>query len=140
MERYTSIETIYSCITITSLDIIHRPIFYLKHNISETGFCPRFQEETTQMGPVYRASLCLRRQRLMIVILIYLRHKPIDLIYSWFENYPRLTFGCSRLTLEGSLELTIPVSLAYTYDSLFMVQTISHSTMNNVCNWSCDIN
>jgi hypothetical protein len=23
------------------LDIIHRPVFYLKHNVSETGFCLR---------------------------------------------------------------------------------------------------
>jgi hypothetical protein len=26
-------------ITITILDIIHRPILYLKHNVSETGLC-----------------------------------------------------------------------------------------------------
>jgi hypothetical protein len=27
-------------ITITILDIIRRPVFYLKHNVLETGFCP----------------------------------------------------------------------------------------------------
>jgi hypothetical protein len=26
-------------ITITIVDIIHRPVFYAKHNVSETGFC-----------------------------------------------------------------------------------------------------
>jgi hypothetical protein len=29
----------YINITITILDIIHRPVFYLKHDCSETGFC-----------------------------------------------------------------------------------------------------
>jgi hypothetical protein len=30
-------------IAITILDIIHRSVFYLKHNVSETGFCLRLQ-------------------------------------------------------------------------------------------------
>jgi hypothetical protein len=35
------------------MDIIHLPVFiYLKHSISETGFCL----ERTHMGPVDRAS------------------------------------------------------------------------------------
>jgi hypothetical protein len=29
-------------------------------NISETGLCLRFQVEPTHLGPIYRASLCLR--------------------------------------------------------------------------------
>jgi hypothetical protein len=29
----------YINITITILNIIHRPVFYLKNNVSETGFC-----------------------------------------------------------------------------------------------------
>jgi hypothetical protein len=33
--------------TIRVLDIIHRPVFYLKHDISETGLCP--EEETRSM-------------------------------------------------------------------------------------------
>jgi hypothetical protein len=32
-------------ITITILDITHRPVFYLKHDVSEIGFCLRFQVE-----------------------------------------------------------------------------------------------
>jgi hypothetical protein len=28
-----------------TLDIIHRPVFYLKHDVSETGFCLNFQVE-----------------------------------------------------------------------------------------------
>jgi hypothetical protein len=30
--------------------------FYLKHNVSETGFCLRFQVEPTQLSPIDRAS------------------------------------------------------------------------------------
>jgi hypothetical protein len=29
---------------------------YLKHNVSETGFCIHFQAKPTQLGPVDRAS------------------------------------------------------------------------------------
>jgi hypothetical protein len=52
-------------VTITILDIIHRPIFYFKH-FSGTGFCLRLQVETTHLGPMDRASL--RRQRLALSI------------------------------------------------------------------------
>jgi hypothetical protein len=46
------------------LDIIHRPVFiwkhrpvYIsKHNVSETGFCLRFQVKPTQLSPIDRAS------------------------------------------------------------------------------------
>jgi hypothetical protein len=27
------------CLSITIVDIIHRPVFYLKHDVSENGFC-----------------------------------------------------------------------------------------------------
>jgi hypothetical protein len=33
---------------------------YLKHDISETGFCLRVQVELTQLDAIDRASLCLR--------------------------------------------------------------------------------
>jgi hypothetical protein len=49
----------YFNITITILDIIRCPVFYLKPNVSETGFCLRFQAESTQLGPIDRDSLCL---------------------------------------------------------------------------------
>jgi hypothetical protein len=35
---------------------IHRPVFYLKHNVSETEFSPRRQVEPTQLGPTVRAT------------------------------------------------------------------------------------
>jgi hypothetical protein len=42
------------------LDIIHRPVFYLKYNVSETEFCLRLQVEPTELGPMDRASPYLR--------------------------------------------------------------------------------
>jgi hypothetical protein len=38
-------------VTFIILDIISSSVFYLKHDISETGFCPRQQMKPTQMGP-----------------------------------------------------------------------------------------
>jgi hypothetical protein len=51
------------------LDIIHRPARYLKHDVSETGFCLRLQVVSTQLGPMRRASpvqslkLCVLHKR-----------------------------------------------------------------------------
>jgi hypothetical protein len=44
------------------LDIIYRPVFYLKLNVSLTGFCPRLLVEPTQLSSIDRATLCLRAQ------------------------------------------------------------------------------
>jgi hypothetical protein len=38
------------------LDIIHRLISYLKHDVSEIGFCFRLQEEYTHFDPMEGAS------------------------------------------------------------------------------------
>jgi hypothetical protein len=38
----------YINITMTILDIIHRPVFYLNPDFSEAGFCLRLQVELTQ--------------------------------------------------------------------------------------------
>jgi hypothetical protein len=38
------------------LDIIHRPVYFSKHNVSETGFCLCVQVIPTQLGPIDRAS------------------------------------------------------------------------------------
>jgi hypothetical protein len=42
----------YINITVTISDINHRPVIYLKHDVSETGFCLRIQAEPTQLSPV----------------------------------------------------------------------------------------
>jgi hypothetical protein len=53
----------YITITITILDIIHNPVYYLKHKISETGFCLLLQMEPTHLVPVDRAGpRCLRTE------------------------------------------------------------------------------
>jgi hypothetical protein len=36
-------------ITMTILNIIQRPVFHLKHDVSETGFCLHFQVETIML-------------------------------------------------------------------------------------------
>jgi hypothetical protein len=38
----------------TILGIIHHPVFYLKHDVSEIGFCLRTQVELNQLGQVHR--------------------------------------------------------------------------------------
>jgi hypothetical protein len=94
--------------TTTILIITHRPVFYFKHDVSETGFCLYLQVEPTQLGPKERENysplahlsrfhlttetesslrnfMFLITYRTMdnvhncILILIYHRHIPIDL-------------------------------------------------------------
>jgi hypothetical protein len=43
-------------IAITILDIIHRPVFYIKRNVSETRFCLRIQVVHIQLNPIDKAS------------------------------------------------------------------------------------
>jgi hypothetical protein len=54
----------YINITITILDIIHRLVFYLKYNVSETEFCLRLEVVRTvvrtQLGAIDEASPCHR--------------------------------------------------------------------------------
>jgi hypothetical protein len=47
-------------ITITILDIIQPPVFYLKHDVSETGFCLHLHVEPAQVGQLESASICLQ--------------------------------------------------------------------------------
>jgi hypothetical protein len=44
------LQRLFINITITILDIIYHPVFYLKHDVSETTFCPRLQVEPTQLN------------------------------------------------------------------------------------------
>jgi hypothetical protein len=77
-------------IIIKILDIV----FYLRHEVSETGFCFRLHVETTQVGPKERAVLSPDTSKRRVLIkdramdnvqncysyIIYHRHKPIDSI------------------------------------------------------------
>jgi hypothetical protein len=49
----------HSNLDVTVLDIIHRPLFYLKHSIWEIGSCLRLQLQPTRMA----YSLSLERRR-----------------------------------------------------------------------------
>jgi hypothetical protein len=40
--------------------IYYRPVFYLKHDVSEAAFCLRLQVEPTQVGPTEKGNVCLR--------------------------------------------------------------------------------
>jgi hypothetical protein len=53
----------YINITIAILNIIHRPVFYVKYGVSETGFCLCLQVEPIDLRPIERATLCLRVRR-----------------------------------------------------------------------------
>jgi hypothetical protein len=59
--RAIEVMTLNIVITIAFLENIHRLVFYLKHDISETGFCLRLKVEPNQVGQIERASLCLRK-------------------------------------------------------------------------------
>jgi hypothetical protein len=64
-------------ITLKILEIIHRPVFYLKLDVMETGFCLRIQVEPVQMGPVNRANICFRTQATTSIVFIKLtQQKP----------------------------------------------------------------
>lgn len=73
-------------------------------------------------------------------------HASLQAICSWFENYPRLTWGvhgdsCNLQTNAGRFnEISNSCFLPLTYNSPFMVQSTSHSTRNNICNWSSEVN
>jgi hypothetical protein len=47
--------------TITILDTAHRPVFYMNHDVSDTGFNLRLQVEPTEFG----LTDPVRRQRLV---------------------------------------------------------------------------
>jgi hypothetical protein len=42
------------------LDIIHRPVYFSKHNVSDTGFCLRVQAKSSHLGTIDRAGPHLR--------------------------------------------------------------------------------
>jgi hypothetical protein len=46
-------------ITITILGIIHRPVFYLRHDVSGDWILSP-SSVGTEVGPIEKASLCLR--------------------------------------------------------------------------------
>jgi hypothetical protein len=45
------------------MDIIHRPVFRLKHDVTETGVCLRLQVEPIHLGPVEIVSFSGHQQQ-----------------------------------------------------------------------------
>jgi hypothetical protein len=41
-------------VSIAILEVIHRLVFHLKHNVSEAIFCILFQVKPTPLGPILR--------------------------------------------------------------------------------------
>jgi hypothetical protein len=41
------------------MNIVHRPVFYLKHDFSLTGLCLRLQVEPTHVDPIDGVSPCV---------------------------------------------------------------------------------
>jgi hypothetical protein len=61
-ERHVGVDDertndLFSSITVTVLDSIHSPVFYLKLDVSETGFCLYLDVEPTLCGPTDRVTL-----------------------------------------------------------------------------------
>jgi hypothetical protein len=89
----------YINIIITVLDIIHHPVFYLKHDVLETGLCLCLQAEPSQLNPIDRPSLHLRvedynyiqfcrliviQQLLFLQVLPSLVYETVLYVYKWF--------------------------------------------------------
>jgi hypothetical protein len=78
----------YVNITSTFFDIIYRPVC---PRVSETRICLRLQEETAQMGPIERASLCLCPETSSV----YVPHiMPETKFYTHIELQRRLYSFC----------------------------------------------
>jgi hypothetical protein len=78
-------------IIIIIMDITHRQIFHLSHNVLETEFCRRLQAIYTQLDSIDWASLCLRRHKLAPSIWpswVYIAwrrgHNPVSETF-WFK-------------------------------------------------------
>jgi hypothetical protein len=65
-------------------DIIRLPFFYLKHNVSETGFCLCLNFVSTELGPVDKISLCLRQGDSIRMCFLWGTDKPLE--FSWVLN------------------------------------------------------
>jgi hypothetical protein len=93
----------YINITITIRDIIHHSIFYLKHDISETGFCPRLQVEPTQLVLIEWASLSAETGKgLPVALLIFCEVPQVSALMFTFRAYPRTSTIITQRTRSFS--------------------------------------
>jgi hypothetical protein len=49
-------------------DIIHRPVLFITHNVSQTGYCLCLQVEPPQLGPIDTASPHIRVRRYRLAL------------------------------------------------------------------------
>jgi hypothetical protein len=67
MQRVSILETVFvRILCFLTLNIVlslskNRLVYFLKHNVSETGFRLRLQVKLTQLDPIDRASPYLRK-------------------------------------------------------------------------------
>jgi hypothetical protein len=78
------------------LDIIYRPVFNLKQDVSETGFCLRFQLESIQACQTERANLSVES--------VY-DHITFDLLIHFLSVGHALLTDALRPTCTGSAKL-----------------------------------
>jgi hypothetical protein len=91
------------------LDIIHRPVYIRKHNVSVTGFCLRLQVKLTQLVPIDRASSygLVRRQGLLYCFMLKGRvdqYLPYGKISSTAKQHSALLFLHSLIYHHGSTQ------------------------------------
>jgi hypothetical protein len=100
----TALRRWYINIANRILNIIHRPLFYLKQDVPKTEICFHFQEEPTELDQINRPSLCLRTLATTSLIFIkQTRQKPTKganifsklnkMFVSMTKNYMKLEEG-----------------------------------------------
>jgi hypothetical protein len=111
-------------ITSIILEITHRPVFYLKQRFRD--WILSSSSGGTYRGTIDIASLCLRKtgrwklSRIAIVILLYHRHKPTDLIDYCHRVRPGITCGsrrshrCSRTSVHVTLFICLHCECEFT--------------------------
>jgi hypothetical protein len=113
---YAQLLCFWTLSIVLSLSKKHRPVYFSKHNVSETGFCLRLQVKPTQLGPIDRASPYLQIMSInIIVVLMYHRHKLLDLIYTHYatEEINRLILFREIVSLysENHIRQNVKLSL-----------------------------
>jgi hypothetical protein len=80
--------------TITILDISHDPVFYVEHNVLETGFCLYLQVHPAQLGPVDGTGL--RTQAVVPVgFVLYWLYKTYGIVADVYRWRLALSVGSS---------------------------------------------
>jgi hypothetical protein len=93
--QFREFVTMEYYLTVRVLDTIHRPVLCLKHDFSETGFCPLLQMEPTQLGPIARTSLCLRTGSALPNHIFRMLATILPLRYSFYFDLHKILYAYS---------------------------------------------